>query len=764
MHPGMDRIQLKTNPHLHIISHSRTVWISDRDGWMSDHHFHGLFLHDTRLLSHYLWKLNGDLYCVELSGVRQHSQLAYYIAAPRRLTEAYSGKDHARSAGGDTEENLELTLATLLSDGFHQDAEFCNYTLQPQPIALEIQYDADFADLREVIDDRRQQRGRLSAAVERGAGELRIGWHYRAHHWHGIHRRELDRGFELRFHGLWGEWRADRRRLRLSAILQPGERRHLCIESRARIERQWQAPVYGCFEFYGGAGARDRQRQSFYAHAAQPPQPRSRRNELERAYARALDDLASLHLPEFDRGPNAWVPAAGVPNYLTLFGRDSLTVAWQAALAGWGMMRGALRCVAELQGKQRNDWRDELPGRMPHETHTGPLSVLDYIPLGRYYGEFTSTPFFPVVLSEYYHWSGDRAGLQQLLPSAQGCLEWLRRYGDLDGDGLYEYQTRSRQGVANQAWKDSGDAIVWPDGRVAEPPLGTCEQQGFAYEAWLRAAELLWMSGERGQALRAFRHARDLKARFNDAFWMEDEQFYALALDRRKRQIRSIASNAGDALATGIIAGERSEPVVERLFSDELYSGWGVRTLSNRHPAFNPYSYHRGSVWPAENAAIMVGLRRYGYYEQLQRLAAGLLDITAIFEHRRLPEVFSGHARDRRHPFPAVYPRACSPQAWSASAIILSVQMLLGLYPYAPAALLFLDPALPAWLPELELYHLHVGAAEVSLRFERGEDGRTHYQVLDQRGKLRLIRQPSPWSVTTTPWERLEDLIESLAA
>ena len=741
------------------------MWISDRDGWMRDPQQHGLFVHETRMLSHYVWRLNGELYCVEQGGIRQHSQLGYYLGSPRRLLRAYSGPQHRRrQAGGMTEESLELALATILSDGFHQDADICNFTLQRQPIELEIAFDADFADLHEMLQGRRQQRGRRSVRLQRREGELCVQWEYRAEHGHGANRRQLDRGFELRIRGLWGNWRAGQRRLRLRGWLEPRETRHLCISSLARIERLWLAPAYGCYEFRGAGRERDRRREWFYHHAARLPAAPSRRSEFERAYDRALDDLASLRLLDLDRAPDAWVPAAGAPLYLTFFGRDSLTVGWQSELAGSGIMRGALLASSELQGARRDDWRDELPGRMPHETHTGPLSVLDYIPLGRYYGEFTSTPFFPVVLSEYYHWTGDRAGTLALLPHARRCLAWLRRYGDLDGDGLYEYQTRSRQGVKNQAWKDSGDAIIYPDGRVAETPLGTCEQQGFVYEALLRMSELLWLGGERGEAVRAFREASALKRRFNDVFWMPEENFFALALDRHKKLVRSIASNAGDALATGIIAGELSRATVERLFSDELFSGWGVRTLSSRHPAYNPYSYHRGSVWPAENAAIMVGLRRYGFIEPLHRLVQGLLDMTAMFDNARLPEVFSGHARDAQHPFPAVYPHACSPQAWSAGAVILSLQMLLGLYPYAPAETLFLDPALPAWLPELDLVNLHVGQAVVSLRFHRDAAGKTHYEVLEQHGKLRLIRQPSPWSVSATVWQRVEDLLESLAA
>jgi glycogen debranching enzyme len=427
-------------------------------------------------------------------------------------------------------------------------------------------------------------------------------------------------------------------------------------------------------------------------------------------------------------------------------------------------MYGALEVLRETQGRTDNAWRDEEPGKMLHEAHTGPVGVLNFSPRGAYYGEFTSTPFYIVVLSELYHWTGDKSAMLRHLPVARACMRWIDRYGDLDGDGFYEYRSRSSQGVKNQAWKDSGDAIVDDKGRIVDTPLGTCEQQGFVYEAKLRMAELLWLIGERGEAKRCFHQAQELKKRFNDRFWMKDERFFAMAKDRKGRLVRSISSNPGDALATGIIDAEHAKPTADRLFAPDLFSGWGIRTLSTEHPAYNPYSYHRGSVWPAENAAIAVGLRRYGFTDRLQQLTSALLQVASLFDQQRLPEVFSGHGQNERHPFPAVYPEACAPQAWSASAVLILQQMLLGIYPYAPMNLLFVEPALPEWMPNTPLRNLNVGKHRVSLEFTRSADGHTNYKVLDNPGNVRVIRQPSPWSVYASPLRRIEELIESLAA
>jgi glycogen debranching enzyme len=217
-------------------------------------------------------------------------------------------------------------------------------------------------------------------------------------------------------------------------------------------------------------------------------------------------------------------------------------------------------------------------------------------------------------------------------------------------------------------------------------------------------------------------------------------------------------------LATGIIDGELAKPTIERLFAPDMFSGWGIRTLSSEHPGYNPYSYHRGSVWPAENAAIAVGLRRYGFSQRLQQLMGALLRLSAIFDHNRLPEVFSGHPQDERHPFPAVYPQACAPQAWSAGAILVLQQMLLGLYPFAPLNTLFLEPDLPDWLPQTTLRNLRVGNNRISIAFSRGADAKTSYKVLENPGNIRVIRQPSPWSVFVSPLRRVEEFIESLAA
>jgi glycogen debranching enzyme len=385
-------------------------------------------------------------------------------------------------------------------------------------------------------------------------------------------------------------------------------------------------------------------------------------------------------------------------------------------------------------------------------------------PRARYYGSVTTSGFFPLVLAQYWHWTADEPFVRSLLPHAFAALDWLDHTGDLDGDGFVEYLTRSSFGVKHQGWKDSEDAIVYPDGSPAEPPIATCEEQAFVYVAKLHFAEMLWRLGERQDARRLFREARRLRRRFNEAFWLPELRFFAMALDARKHPIASVASNPGHCLAAGIVRREHAKATADRLLQPDMFSGWGIRTLSSRHPAYNPYSYHRGSVWPVEQGSFALGFMRYGLHAHLERLASGVFDAASLFEHFRLPELFGGQPRDDAHAFPALYPQANAPQAWSASTVVLLVQALLGLYPYAPAKLLFVDPHLPAWLPDMVVRDLLVGDARITLRFMRARDGRTTYRILKKTGDVHVIRQASPWSLSETLRHRARDLVASVAA
>jgi glycogen debranching enzyme len=555
-----------------------------------------------------------------------------------------------------------------------------------------------------------------------------------------------------------------RSRLRFDVRLEAHESWHTCLKFIPVFDGERMPTLYDCHQFFGTRNELDRKRDIFLNESTRFRTDQAQSNlasVVESALLQATHDLASLRLPDLDHGNRSWVTAAGLPIYVALFGRDSLTAGWQACMVSTSMADGALHELPRWQGKVENDWRDEQPGRMLHEAHSGPLAMLNYNPRQRYYGAATTSSFYPVVVSELWHWTGNKHEVMSLLRPASRGLEWKDKYTSRFGDGFYDYQTRSSQGNRNQGWKDSGDAIVYEDGRLVDPPISTCEEQGFIYVAKLRMSEMLWFMGEHDQARRYFHEASELKKRFNDSFWMPDKKFFALGLDAQRRQIKSISSNPGHLLACGIVDTELARPVVERLLRKDMFSGWGVRTLSSDHPAFDPYSYHRGAVWPVEHGSFAMGMMRFGLIQELHTIARAIFEASTLFDYNRLPECFSGHERDNRHPFPALYPKTNWPQAWSASSVFAILQAILGLYPFAPTNLLLLDPHLPDWLPEISVHNLHVGQAVVSIRFYR-KNARTHFDVLDKQGRLYVQRQPSPWSLTAGLEERIKDVMESL--
>jgi glycogen debranching enzyme len=367
------------------------------------------------------------------------------------------------------------------------------------------------------------------------------------------------------------------------------------------------------------------------------------------------------------------------------------------------------------------------------------------------------------MVCELWHWTGDLDSVRKYVDTAMGAIQWADTYS-LDSTGFYRYKTRSKQGEKNQGWKDSDDAIVYPDGSQVEAPIGTCEMQGFMYAAKLHFSEVMWKLGHAETARRLYSEAEDLKTRFNEKFWMEDEGYFGLGIDAKGELIRSIAPDPGHCLLSGIVDESQVKRVANRMMRDDLFSGWGIRTLSAEHPAYNPFSYHRGSVWPVTNAGFVLAFGRYGLHGEMHQLAKAMFEAARLFSHDRLPEVFAGHQRTSGSPFPGLYTKADWPQAWSASAPFAMLQAMLGLYPYAPADLLFIDPHLPEWLPEITLERLRVGKAVVTLRFSRASDGSTGYEVLDQKSRLHIIRQSSPWSLTTGWAERIREVVESFTS
>jgi glycogen debranching enzyme len=726
---------------------------------------HGFFVHETRLLSRWRYLVDGGaLEPTALSSVRQHHWLGYYVAAAPGVTRPPKDQGSG-SVPLSSQITLELRVTRAIDGGLHEDVDLTNFTMETSTFAFAVELDADFADQAE-LEDERQQHGQRDVRWE--ASRLTFDYHA----WHdyrnssGSGTATLHRAVEIEVDHAGSPPEYVDGRLVFSITLAPQQQWHACLRVTPTIDGVPLPPPRECYG--GGDDAPHEQAVRLFLEEStrfESAGSATKTADVIATLEQARADLGALRLFDLDRGPHAWTVAAGLPLYVSIYGRDTLTAGWQAGLIGPEIMSGTLPLLAGLQGTREDDWRDEQPGKMLHEAHSGPLSTLEFNPRRRGYSSVTTSGLYPFIAAELWHWTGDKELVRPLIEPALRALQWLERYGDLDSDGFYEYQTRSEMGPRHHAWKDSPDAIVDEDGALVEPPIATSEEQAFVYISKLHFAETLWAFGEHDLSRKLYREAVELKKRFNQTFWIEEDGFYAMALaadGTGKRPIRAIGSNAGHCLAAAIADASLVERTADRLFAPDLFSGWGIRTLSSAHPRYNPYSYHLGSIWPVEHGTFALGFMRYGLHDRVEQLARAQFEAAALFEFHRLPELFGGHPRDERHPFPGIYPGANSPQAWSASSVFSLLQALLGLFPYAPLKMLILDPHLPEWLPELTLRDLRVGKARVTIRFRRHKNGRTAYRILDQRGALHVLRQPTPWSLTAQPAERLRDALESL--
>jgi glycogen debranching enzyme len=445
-------------------------------------------------------------------------------------------------------------------------------------------------------------------------------------------------------------------------------------------------------------------------------------------------DFHALQIPEAKER----VIAAGIPWFATMFGRDSIIAAYQSLMLNPQLAAETLRVLASHQGKEKNDWRDEEPGKILHEYREGEMTRAGEMPFGPYYGSVDATPLWLILLSETFNWTADEQLVKDLLPNAYRALEWIDSYGDLDGDGFVEYQRRSSKGLANQGWKDSWDAIMHHDGEVAKSPIALCEVQGYVYEAKYRMASLLRSFGDIKTADRLKKESTEMAKRFEKAFWMPKLGFYAMALDRDKRQTEVVSSNPGHLLFTRMLSLERAKAVTQRFMRDDMFSGWGWRTMSRGERVFNPLSYHRGSVWPHDNSLIAHGMALYEFREPANQLFTALFQAALNFRDYRLPELFCGIER-REHDEPVQYPVSCSPQAWASGSVFLILMSVLGIRPSAQRRELnIVNPALPEFLEHLSIRNMRVGGSRVGLDFtRRGE--RTFCNVVDIEGDKLLV-------------------------
>jgi glycogen debranching enzyme len=464
----------------------------------------------------------------------------------------------------------------------------------------------------------------------------------------------------------------------------------------------------------------------------QVTQIRSDKNTFNRVIERAEQDVYLLR-QSFGKGK---VLSAGVPWFSTLFGRDSIIAASQIMMLDPTIARETLTILADYQGKQDDDWRDEQPGKILHELRMGEMARCQEIPHTPYYGTVDATPLWLMLYTEYYAWTHDTDTLERLWPNALAAMDWIDR--SCQETGYLSYQRQSKRGLANQGWKDSGDCIVNHKGEMATGAIALCEVQAYVYAAKIRLSEIARLKKRLDLADRWQEEAKDLKRRFNKDFWMDDQDFCALALDGDGNPVDSISSNPGHCLNLGIFLPEKAYSVAERLRAPDMFNGWGIRTLSSLSPAYNPMGYHVGSVWPHDNAMIALGLRSLGLIDQALELSQGLFDMTLQQPYLRPPELFCGYERTSDNT-PVKYPVACSPQAWATGSIFQLLQMMVNLVPDTRNnCLRIIDPALPATINSLSLHNLRVGPTLLDLEFERS-GSTTACRVAKKRGNLRVV-------------------------
>jgi glycogen debranching enzyme len=620
----------------------------------------GLFSFDTRFLSRWVLTVNGDrLNSLSVDDL-QYFESRFFLV-PGTGTVYVDAK-------------LSVIRRRSVGAGFEEEVAILNHDNQPVKVAIRIDAACDFADLFEVKDALRKK-GKSSTRVERSRLVL-----------------EYARDSYRRFTTIAasGSARYDQKGLAFAVTIPAHE------EWRTTITVTTGLPT---LESAGRRSQRDMRRDlDRWIDAA--PKLKADSADLVRTYRRSLVDLAALRFSPLSASGRS-LPAAGLPWFMTMFGRDSLFTSLQALPFNTELAATTLRELGLRQGTRIDDFRDEDPGRILHEMRYGEMTAFGERPHSPYYGNADATPLFVVLLDEYERWTGDTKLVRELEYEARAALNWIDAYANLRGDGYVWYQRRNEKtGLENQCWKDSWDSISSRNGTIPGFPRATCELQGYAYDAKTRAARLartVWKDAAFADDLE--KQAADLKRRFNRDFWVAKDGYFALALDENGEQVDALASNNGHLLWSGIVDKSKAKAVVRHLMGPHLFSGWGVRTLADGQGRYNPIGYHVGTVWPFDNSFIAWGLRRYGFKEEAAQIASGILGAAAFFDGR-LPEAFGGYPRSATK-YPVQYPTACSPQAWSTGTPLLLLRTMLGLEPTGDH--LIVDPQLPEGIGEIEL-------------------------------------------------------------
>ena len=669
-----------------------TFLLSDPRGDVVGGSLGGLFHEDTRFLSRFALTVNGARPSLLSRGAGDYDTAAFFLTNPDLTSAGEANTDQDGIAG----RSVSIQRFRFVGDGLTEVLSVTSHVTTPLELELRLSCGADFADLFEVKRLTFNKQGAFESRHDTATGSLVFEYRHgaftaatRVHSSEpaGIDGDDLVFSVHLEPRQTW--------KTRIQVAFRVGDREFAPLDETER------AASMALIQWREGSPELRRWRHEV-------PTVETGWDLLDFVYRTSIADLAALRLHAEVEGNAYSLPAAGLPWFMAIFGRDTIVTSYQSLLIGPDLAKGALHALAALQGTQVNDFKDEEPGKILHEIRFGELTVLGEMPHRPYYGTNDATPLWLVLLSEYWRVTGDVATVRELQPNALRALEWIDRYGDRDGDGYVEYATRSERGLLNQGWKDSTNSMLYANGELAQPPIATCEIQGYAYDAKIRTAELadkVWGDPQLAELLRA--EAAALFDRFNADYWIDARGgYYAEALAGEpgsKRVVDSMTSSMGHLLWSGIVPPDRAAVVVRQLFGDAMFSGWGVRTMSTDDAGYNPVMYHDGTVWPHDNSLICAGLARYGFRREANRIATTMIQ-AAGYSQYRLPEVFAGYPRSESG-FPVRYPTASSPQAWATAAPFLWLRLLLGADPVDGA--LQVDPQIPAEVGRVTVRGLH---------------------------------------------------------
>jgi glycogen debranching enzyme len=700
-----------------VIKHDQLFFLCEPDGELplDDSHGLGLYYHDCRYL-------NG--YELRLGGVRT-DRLASTAAAGFRATFELTNPDVNTDSGLLLEKeriaiHWERTLDANRCE-LHERIELTSYSVERVDVPVTIRLRSQFESLFEVRGAEPKDRGTLHDPCWKG-GALEFAYDGAD----GVHR-SLTAIFDpapLRTRGTTAVF---------SLSIEPQESATITVRLRVRESRaDTAAPKRNSSVEPRQSAAVGQSSDDWVAGATRV---HSDNAQVNRVLDRSLRDLHVLRTTLHGRQ----YFAAGVPWYVTLFGRDSIITAIEAMALLPDPAEDTVRLLASYQGTRDDKWRDEEPGKIMHELRVGEMARLNEIPQTPYYGSVDATPLFLILLARHASWTGRLDLFESVRSHVDAALNWIDSSIARGGSGYLAYATTSSKGLANQGWKDSGDSVVNQDGSLAVPPIALVEVQGYVYAAWRGIAELYRRAGDTDTAERLTRNAADLRQRFERDFWVEALDTYAIALQKDNQPAAVISSNPGQALWSGVAAPDRASKVIATLMTDDMFSGWGIRTLSARERRYNPIGYHDGTVWPHDNAIAVAGMCQYGHADAALRIMGGILDAASHFAHDRLPEVFAGFDR-RSHGVPVHYPVACHPQAWAAGAVPFMIESILGLRPDAFNRRLHVShPVLPPRVRELSIERLRVGDATARLDFGRDAQGRVGVRDVKVNGHLDVI-------------------------